>query len=107
LMQSTESPPGESQKQAANRGAASDNKSKTSPGAQARGEMKSYKIEAVDGAADVYLNGQKVGTTPYEFKAQIGDRVNLMLKRAGYSDRQEEITLGDSKKTFSFSLSKN
>jgi hypothetical protein len=69
--------------------------------------MKSYLIEAMDGAAEVYLNGQRVGTTPYEFKAQIGERVNLMLKRPGYTDRHEEITLGENKKTFSFSLSKN
>jgi eukaryotic-like serine/threonine-protein kinase len=107
LMQPSESPPGDPQKQTANRSAASDNKPKSSSNAQARGELKSYKIEAVDGAADVYLNGQRVGTTPYEFKAQIGDRVNLLLKRAGYNDRQEEITLGESKKTFSYSLSKN
>jgi serine/threonine-protein kinase len=109
LRSSSDIRPGESQRQAVNRAStvASDNKARASSNAQARGELKSYMIEAVDGAADVYLNGQKVGTTPYEFKAQIGDRVSLMLKRSGYVDRREEITLGENKKTFSFSLSKN
>jgi eukaryotic-like serine/threonine-protein kinase len=101
--------PGELQRQAANKNTASafDNRAKSSSNARTQGEMKSYLIEAVDGAAEVYLNGQKVGTTPYEFKAQIGERVNLLLKRSGYNDRREEITLGENKKTFSFSLSKN
>lgn len=107
LMPSSSTQTGQSQKQAANRVAspAPDNKAKGSPVAQ--GELKSYRIESVDGAADVYLNGERVGTTPYEFKAQIGERVNLMLKRAGCTDRHEEITLGENKKTFSYSLSKN
>jgi hypothetical protein len=67
--------------------------------------VKSLRIEAVEGPAEVYLNGQRVGTTPYKLDAPVGERVRLVLKREGFDDRQEEFDVTE-RNVYTFSLNK-
>jgi len=104
LMSSTGNQPGP----ATNRNArgATGNQSRATVNAPDGSGLKSYQIDTIEGTADVYLDGQKVGSTPYEIKAQAGQKVDLMLKRDGYVDRHEEFTVGENKKVYTFSMQK-
>ena len=48
--------------------------------------VKSLDIDAVDGPAEVYRNGQDLGETPVHLNERWGQHVSLVLKRSGYSD---------------------
>lgn len=67
---------------------------------------KSFQIDAADGTSEVYINGQRIGTTPCQFDAHIGDRVDLLLKRDGFIDRREQFTVTENKKVYTFSMSR-
>jgi serine/threonine-protein kinase len=43
--------------------------------------------------AEVYLDGRRAGTTPFTFDAPVGQRLELGLKRNGYKDVWEPITV--------------
>jgi eukaryotic-like serine/threonine-protein kinase len=80
-----------------------DNKNVKLPGAE-QTRLKSFQIDAADGRSEVYINGQRVGTTPCQFDARIGDRVDLLLKRDGFVDRREQFTVTENKKVYTFSM---
>jgi hypothetical protein len=44
-------------------------------------------IEVTNGKADVYENGEKVGATPYQRRARLGDSLHLQLRRSGALDQ--------------------
>jgi serine/threonine-protein kinase len=67
--------------------------------------VKSVQIESIEGPAEVYLNGQRVGTTPYKLDAPVGERVRLVLKREGFNDRQEEFDVTE-RNVYTFSMNK-
>jgi serine/threonine protein kinase len=68
--------------------------------------LKSFQIDAADGSSEVYINGQRIGTTPCQFDARIGDRVDVLLKREGFVDRREQFTVRENKKVYTFSMSR-
>ena len=44
-------------------------------------------IEVTNGRADVYENGNRVGSTPYQRRARLGDTLHLQLRRSGAVDQ--------------------
>jgi serine/threonine protein kinase len=80
------------------------NKNAATP-AKPQRPVKSVQIESVEGPAEVYLNGQRVGTTPYKLNAPVGERVRLVLKREGFNDRQEEFDVTE-RNVYTFSMNK-
>jgi serine/threonine-protein kinase len=80
-----------------------DNKNVKLPGVE-QTRLKSFQIDAADGRSEVFINGQRVGTTPCQFDARIGERVDLLLKRDGFVDRREQFTVTENKKVYTFSM---
>lgn len=68
--------------------------------------QQSFTVDAVEGRADVYRNGQRVGTTPYQFQAKSGEELELVLKREGYVDKPVRLTTSENKKLYTFMLEK-
>jgi serine/threonine-protein kinase len=76
-----------------------------SPSAHA--QQQTYTLATMDGPAEVYRNGQRVGTTPYEFQAKSGEEVFFVLKREGYLDKPAHFTaIENSKKPYTYTLEK-
>ncbi len=48
--------------------------------------VKVVTIDTADGVAQVFRNGQLVGTTPYQVMARGGEQVELILRRSGFKD---------------------
>ncbi|MCA1816817.1 MAG: PEGA domain-containing protein [Acidobacteria bacterium] len=59
-------------------------------------------MDTVEGTADVYRDGKKIGETPYTIEASIGDTVNLVLKRDGFEDYADsfQVTAQTGTKTY-------
>ena len=72
----------------------------------AGGREETYTIDAAEGRADVYRNGELVGITPYQFQARAGDQLDLVLKREGYTDKSVHLSTSENKKTYTFMLEK-
>lgn len=70
------------------------------------GSGQSFTVDAVEGRAEVYRNGQRVGTTPYQFQAKSGEELELVLKREGYMDKRVRFTTSENKKMYTFMLEK-
>jgi serine/threonine protein kinase len=64
-----------------------------------------FTVDAMEGRAEVFRNGERVGTTPYKFQAKAGEHVDLVLKREGYQDKPVRLSTSD-KKTYTFMLEK-
>ncbi|PYT04115.1 MAG: hypothetical protein DMF60_16305 [Acidobacteria bacterium] len=64
-----------------------------------------FTVDAMEGRAEVFKNGERVGTTPYKFQAKSGENVDLVLKREGYQDKPVRLSTSD-KKTYTFMLEK-
>jgi serine/threonine-protein kinase len=63
-------------------------------------------IEASDGRAEVLLNGEPVGYTPYRASAPAGEVLQFTLRRPGHQDRIVHVKIGE-QKIYSFDLRKN
>ena len=68
--------------------------------------QETFKIDMFDGPADVYRNGQRVGTTPYPFQAKAGEELEFLLKREGYVDKTVRLTTSANQRTRTFGLEK-
>lgn len=62
------------------------------------------KIDTYDGKADVYMEGQHVGQTPYAGNFPVGSKINICLKRQGYQDKVIEFEVGEIDSQYSYSL---
>lgn len=70
-----------------------------------QGQPEIFTVDAAEGRADVFRNGERVGTTPYQFQAKPGEQIELVLKREGYQDKPVRLSTSD-KKTYTFMLEK-
>jgi hypothetical protein len=70
----------------------------------ASGEVRTVRINTLEGRADVYRDGQMVGTTPYEITAPLGEHVRLTLKRAGYEDELLDFAITENKKEYTITM---
>lgn len=66
--------------------------------------LRSVRVQALEGEAEVYQNDQKVGSTPYELKERLGQRIELVLKRKGYADKRVAFSVTDNKKEYTIAL---
>ncbi|HZI18096.1 MAG TPA: serine/threonine-protein kinase [Pyrinomonadaceae bacterium] len=69
------------------------------------GEERTIELQMVEGAAEVYRGGERLGTTPYYIKARVGERVRLTLRRDGYADEPVDFTVTE-KKVYTFDMRK-
>jgi serine/threonine protein kinase len=53
----------------------------------APGESKEVRIDVTEGHAEVFLGGQRVGTTPLKLNLKVGEKADLVLKQDGYHDK--------------------
>ncbi|MEW6207287.1 MAG: serine/threonine-protein kinase, partial [Acidobacteriota bacterium] len=79
-----------------------------SQGGQTRGDgaQRTVKIDAVGGMAEVYINNERRGTTPYQFQAKVRDQFDVMLKREGFNDKQFKISVNDTGNEYTYMLEK-
>jgi serine/threonine-protein kinase len=70
----------------------------------AKGDVRSVKVQALEGVAEVYQNNERVGVTPYELKEQLGKRVELVLKRQGYVDKRVEFFVTENKREYTIAM---
>jgi serine/threonine-protein kinase len=63
-------------------------------------QTKPVKIDVSGGKADVYRSDQKIGETPLELDAQLGEHINLTLKRDGFVDKSLDFTVTAQTKGF-------
>ncbi|MBI1763088.1 MAG: serine/threonine protein kinase [Acidobacteria bacterium] len=64
---------------------------------------RTIQIDAVDGRAEVYQAGQRLGTTPHELRARVGESVTLELRRDGAA-RQVEFAVTENRKGYTYSV---
>jgi eukaryotic-like serine/threonine-protein kinase len=83
-------------------GAVNGNRQPT-PG-RAEEPRKTVKINTLEGRAEVFQNGQLVGSTPFEIHAALGEQVKVVLKREGYKDERVEFAVTESKKDYTITL---
>jgi serine/threonine-protein kinase len=79
---------------------------KTAPSGNASGTEKSIEVSLTEGRADVYRDGQPIGTTPFMLNAHVGDQIKLTLKREGYQDEPVDFTVTESKHAYAFRMTK-
>jgi serine/threonine protein kinase len=70
----------------------------------AAGQMKPHTIKVTGGQADVYENGRRVGTTPYEFTAKVNDQIDVTLRREGYEDCAVRFTVSENKREYLYTM---
>ncbi len=70
------------------------------------GPPRTVKIDAVGGMAEVYINNEKVGNTPYQFQAKVRDQFEVILKREGFTDKQFKISVNDTGNEYMYMLEK-
>ncbi|MGQ0766749.1 MAG: serine/threonine-protein kinase [Gemmatimonadota bacterium] len=58
-----------------------------------------------EGAAEVIRDGVRVGMTPFEFQARIGEWINITLRRPGHLDRRERFQIVDGVNEYTYSMS--
>lgn len=75
--------------------------------AVAPARQETFTVDVAEGRAEVFRNGQLVGTTPYQFQSKAGEpQVELVLKREGYHDKSVRLSTNDTKKTYTYMLEK-
>jgi len=76
---------------------------RTSSVAAADSDMKTITVDTLDGTADVYRDGKRVGATPYQVQAAMGKRVDLELRRSGYKSQAVEFDVTE-RTTYSYAM---
>ena len=66
--------------------------------------MRTVRVSALEGEAEVYRDGQRIGVTPYEFRERLGAHVALVLKRDGYADKRVEFNVTENKREYTIAL---
>ncbi len=73
-------------------------------GAVETARTRTVTINTINGSAEVWRDGDKVGTTPYRLTAPIGDPVNLVLRRDGYRDEVVHFDVTEGRSEYSYVL---
>jgi len=69
-------------------------------------QSKTLTIDVAEGRADIYKNGQKLGTTPFNFEAKQGEQLNFVLKNDGFVDKSVDLSVTDNRKVYTFNMEK-
>ncbi len=73
------------------------------PGNGAGGDIQTVTIEAADGPAEVFRNGERIGKTPFRMNAHPGASVQLELRRPGFLDQPVQFDVSE-RKVYSYTL---
>ncbi len=57
--------------------------------------LKTVRVRLFEGQAEVYRNGSRIGSTPFEMQARSHEQVSLLLKRVGYQDLPVQLKVSD------------
>jgi serine/threonine-protein kinase len=68
--------------------------------------VRTIKIDAVGGQAEVFMNNERVGNTPYKFEGRVKEQFDFTLKRNGFKDRQVHISVTDTGNEYMYMLEK-
>ena len=74
--------------------------------ASANGESGEVQIDAFEGSAELFRNGENVGKTPLAIKGRVGEKINIKLRREGYKDYETQIEISSGKRNYTFTLQK-
>lgn len=61
-------------------------------------------INTLNGSAEVWRDGSRVGSTPYRLAASIGEAVDLILKREGFADVLVRFDVTEGRSEYSYVL---
>ncbi len=67
-------------------------------------QMRRYTVDVSGGRADVYKDGEKIGSTPYKFKARLGDQIEMNLRREGFEDYPIRMTVSEHKYNYLYTM---
>ena len=73
----------------------------------ANAEQLTTRINTPDGAADVFLDGRQVGSTPYVHSAPVGTSVTLTLRRAGFHDLTVTFVVSDNQREYTLVMQRD
>ncbi|MCS6862076.1 MAG: protein kinase [Abditibacteriales bacterium] len=76
------------------------------PLADSGATLQTVTVDVAGGQAEVYRDGVRVGTTPYQLQARVGERVVLTLKREGYEDKVVDFDVTEGRKEYIDTLEK-
>lgn len=68
------------------------------------GRLRDVTINTLNGIADVWRDGQRVGETPYHLRMAIGGEVHVVLRRVGYHDEDVRFNVTEGRSEYSFVL---
>jgi eukaryotic-like serine/threonine-protein kinase len=68
--------------------------------------LRTARISALGGRAEVYQNGEFIGHTPCDIKVANGEKVNLILKRQGFEDKQVDFLLNEHQEDYTYTLNR-
>lgn len=91
----------------AGRSVALDTTAQVTPAAAAAPSALVTRINVVEGAAAVLIDGRQVGTTPYEHFAPAGTSVTLVLRRAGFHDETVTFIVSDNQREYTLVLQRD
>jgi serine/threonine protein kinase len=63
---------------------------------------KTVKVDSIGGTAEVWRDGQKIGSTPLDIQIGANETINLKLRRDGFRD--SDVPINGTKKVYTFSL---
>jgi hypothetical protein len=59
-------------------------------------QIRTVEIRLSDGgAANVFREGEQVGTTPFRLSGRFGEKIDLTLRRPGFRDKQQTIQISE------------
>jgi eukaryotic-like serine/threonine-protein kinase len=67
-------------------------------------EVRTVVVDVTEGKAEVYRGSERVGSTPFEVRARVGDPVSLVLKRPGFSDQAVQFDVSATRSVYTFDL---
>ena len=65
---------------------------------------RTVRIDSIGGTAEVWRNGQKIGSTPYDLEVVEKEAVALKLRRSGFEDADVQFEASAGKKVYTFAL---
>jgi hypothetical protein len=64
-------------------------------------------IDTHPGRFDIYRDGRRVATTPWEFEALVGSHFKAVLKREGFKDKEIDFKVNNHGNIYLYTLEKN
>ncbi|MBZ5547097.1 MAG: serine/threonine protein kinase [Acidobacteriia bacterium] len=69
-------------------------------------QLKTITVDVVSGTAEVYRNDRRVGSTPFQLSARVGEKVELDLKQQGFQDLKVAFDVTE-RPTYSYTMQRS